>query len=190
MKVWIDLFSGDEMTSDSYKHRLIHGDACLEVDAKYITVGGAEDIDIGAGNAFGGGEEDDAGGDDGGETAINIVHAHKLQEATLKDVKEHLYKILKYKASLSKKDTMAMLKAYLKKVVGWLKENGKEDRVPGFKAGATEMIKFIMEKFDEMQIFSGENYDMEAGLAFSYTKDGEENPTFMFFNDGLKEEKF
>jgi len=173
MKVWIDLFSGDEMTSDSYKHRLIHQDACLEVDAKYITVGGAEDIDIGAGNAFGGGEEDDAGGDDGGETAINIVHAHKLQEA-----------------SLSKKDTMAMLKAYLKRVVGLLKENGKEERVPGFKAGATEMIKFIMEKFDEMQIFSGENYDMEAGLAFSYTKDGEENPVFLFFNDGLKEEKF
>jgi hypothetical protein len=172
MLVWIDLFSGDEMTSDSYKYRLIHGDACLEVDAKYITVGGNDDIDIGAGNAFGGAEEE-AGGDDGGETAINIVHAHKLQEATL-----------------SKKDTMAMLKAYLKRVVGLLKEKNKEDRVPGFKAGATEMIKFIMEKFDEMQIFSGENYDMEAGLAFSYTKEGAEEPTFMFFNDGLKEEKF
>ena len=40
MIVWTDLFSGDEMVSDSYKMRLIHNDACLEVDAKYITKGG------------------------------------------------------------------------------------------------------------------------------------------------------
>ena len=83
-----------------------------------------------------------------------------------------------------------MLKAYLKKVVEHLNTNGKEERVAGFKQGATEMIKFIMGKFDEFQIFAGQNMDTEAGLAFAYTKDGEENPTFMFFNDGLKQEKF
>ena len=173
MKVWIDVFSGDEMVSDSYKSKLIFNDACLEVQCKYVTVGGAEDIDIGAGNAFGGGEEADAGGDDGGVTAINVVHGMQLQEATL-----------------SKKDTMALLKAYLKRVVEHLKEKGKDDRIPEFKKGATEMIKFIMEKFDEMQIFSGVNFDTEAGLAFSFTKDGEEEPVIMFFNDGLREEKF
>ena len=43
-----------------------------------------------------------------------------------------------------------MLKAYLKRVVAHLTDNGKEDRVPDFKTGATEMIKFIMGKFDEM----------------------------------------
>ena len=85
---------------------------------------------------------------------------------------------------------MAMLKAYLKKVVGYLKENGKEDRVKGFQAGATEMVKFIIGKFDEMQIFTGESFDTEAGLAFSYTKDGETEPVFLYFVDGLKEEKF
>ena len=85
---------------------------------------------------------------------------------------------------------MALLKAYLKRVVEHLKEKGKDDRIPEFKKGATEMIKFIMEKFDEMQIFSGVNFDTEAGLGFSYTKDGEEEPVIMFFNDGLKEEKF
>ena len=41
---------------------------------------------------------------------------------------------------------MVMLKAYLKRVVGYLKENGKEDRVKGFQAGATEMVKFIIGK--------------------------------------------
>lgn len=84
-----------------------------------------------------------------------------------------------------------MLKGYLKKVVTYLQENGKEDRVDGFKKGATEMIKFVMGKFDEMQIFIGESMDTEnAGLCFAYTMDGETDPTFLFFNDGLKQEKF
>lgn len=86
---------------------------------------------------------------------------------------------------------MAMLKGYLKRVVTHLTENGKEDRVDGFKKGATEMIKFIMGKFDEMQIFTGKSLDMEnGGLCFAYTMDGETDPTFLYFNDGLKQEKF
>ena len=39
MIVWIDVFSGDEMISDSYKYGLIHNDACLEVKAKFTTKG-------------------------------------------------------------------------------------------------------------------------------------------------------
>jgi hypothetical protein len=39
MKVWIDLFSGDEMISDSYKMQLTYNDACLEVKAKFVTKG-------------------------------------------------------------------------------------------------------------------------------------------------------
>tara|TARA_B100000768_G_C10937062_1_gene232091 strand:- start:63 stop:323 length:261 start_codon:yes stop_codon:yes gene_type:complete len=86
---------------------------------------------------------------------------------------------------------MALVKAYLKKIVGHLKANGKEDRVKPFQQGATEMMKLIMAKFDEMQIWIGESLDTDnAGLAFSYNKDGEENPTFMFFADGLVLEKF
>ena len=83
-----------------------------------------------------------------------------------------------------------MLKALLKRIVGHLKDNGKEDRVDAFKAGATEMIKFVMGKFDEMQIFTGESVDTEATLCFAYTKDGEVDPTFLFFNDAYIQEKF
>lgn len=39
MIVWTDVFSGDEMVSDSYKSKLIFNDAALEVKAKYITKG-------------------------------------------------------------------------------------------------------------------------------------------------------
>lgn len=83
-----------------------------------------------------------------------------------------------------------MLKAFLKRTVGYLKENGKEDRVPDFQKGATEMVKFVMGKFDEMQIFAGQSMDCEASLAFAYTADGETDPTFLFFNDAMKQEKF
>lgn len=135
MKVWIDVFSGDEMVSDSYKQTLLFNNACLEVQAKYITKGN-EKVDVGGGNAFGGGEEEEEEAE--GETVINVVDAHQLQET-----------------QLSKKDFMTMVKAYLKKVVAHLKEKGKEDRVPEFQKGATEMIKFIVGKYDEMMIFTG-----------------------------------
>ena len=52
------------------------------------------------------------------------------------------------------------------------------------------MIKFIISKYDEMQIFTGESYDTEAGLVLSYTKEGEVDPVFLFFNDSCVEEKF
>ena len=163
MLVWTDIFSGDEMVSDSYKYQKLYDDAALEVKAKFTTKG-SDFVAIAA-------DDEDDGGE--GETVINVVDAHKLQEMTL-----------------SKKDPMVMIKAYLKRVVGWLKENGKEDRVAGFQKGATEMVKFVMGKFDEMQIFAGQSMDTEAGLAFAYTKDGETDPTFLFFCDGMKEEKF
>jgi uroporphyrinogen-III decarboxylase len=113
--------------------------------------------------------DEESDGEDEGVTVINVVQAHGLQET-----------------QLSKKDFMALVKPYLKKVVDKLKEDGKEERVKGFQTGATEMIKFIISKYDEMQFFTGAGYDAEAGLAFAYTMDGEIDPTFLFFNDGMK----
>jgi len=43
-------------------------------------------------------------------------------------------------------------------------------------------VKHILEKFDEVQIFVGESYDMEAGYAYAYYKDqSDAGPTFFFF---------
>ena len=74
-------------------------------------------------------EADDVGE---GVTVVNLVEAHSLNETTF-----------------SKKDFMAIVKAYLKRVVAFLKENGKEDRVAGFQKGATGLVKLVIEKFDE-----------------------------------------
>ena len=140
-------------------------DACLEVKAKFQNKG-SDCVAIACDD-----ENDDQGE---GELVINVVDAHKLNEVN----------------GLSKKDTLTMLKAYLKKVTVWLKENGKEDRVKGFQVGATELVKLVIAKFDEMQIFTGESMDTEAGLAFAYTMEDETDPTFLFFVDGTKEAKF
>ena len=72
-----------------------------------------------------------------------------------------------------------------------MEEAGKTERIPQFQKGATGLEKHIVEKFDEVQIFCGENYDMDAGMAYAYYKEQTDpGPTFLFFLDGLREEKF
>ena len=85
MRVYVCKWSKDEMCSDSYKviEEEVDGiqgdeDNLMIVQAKYITVNaGGGDVDIGAGNAFGGGGEDEGPADEG-TTVINLVEAHKL----------------------------------------------------------------------------------------------------------------
>lgn len=165
MKVFIDLISGDEMVSDSYPHTEVYNGAGLEVKARYRTKG-SDFIAIAS---------DDVNDDEApGETVVDIVDAFKLNET-----------------NFDKKGFMAWCKAYMAKLVTVLEANGKADRVPEFKKGATEMVKFIVSKFDEFQFYAGSKFDMEAGLAFSYQKEQtDEGPTFLFFADGLREEKF
>ena len=107
MRVWIDLFSGDEMVSDSYPHKLIYDDACLEVQAKFTTKG-SDFVAIAA--------DDEPDANDGGETVINVVDAHKLIEMTL-----------------VKKNLMFMIKFYSKKVFMEMNASVKEDQIAGFK---------------------------------------------------------
>lgn len=78
----------------------------------------------------------------------------------------------------------------MQKVKALLTENGKEDRVKDFMKGATGMCKHILEKYDEVQIFAGESFNMDAGFAYCYYKEQTDaGPTFFFFLDGMKDEK-
>ena len=52
---------------------------------------------------------------------------------------------------------MQMIKALMKKTCKYLKENDKADRIKTFQKGATEAVKFIMGKFDEMKIYIGKS---------------------------------
>lgn len=79
----------------------------------------------------------------------------------------------------------------MQKVKAHLQETGQDARIPDFQKGATQMCKHLLEKFDEIQMFTGESFNMDAGLAYCYYKDqNDDGPTFFFFVDGMKEEKF
>lgn len=119
-------------------------------------------------------EDGGAGGSSDAQSVVDIVDAFGLQEV-----------------SLSKGEFMAYIKTYLPKVKAHLEATGKADRVKTFQKGATGFVKSIVEKFDEVQIFVGKDYNMEAGYAYCYYVDqNDAGPTFFYFMDGMKEEKF
>lgn len=71
------------------------------------------------------------------------------------------------------------------------KKKKTEDDIAAFRKGATEFVKFVMGKHDEMQYYVGQQYEMEGLMVCAYTKDDSpENPTFLYMKDGLVEEKF
>jgi hypothetical protein len=175
MRVWKDIISGDEMLSDSFPMKLIYDDAAIEAKARFVTKKENEDCGIAA-NADADDENPsaDAAVDDKTVTVIDIVDALRLQEITL-----------------DKASFMAYIKGYLKAVKEKLEASGKADRVAVFQKGATALVKELVGKWNEVQVFTGESGNWEAGLAYCYMKDqADDGPTFYLFNDGLKMEKY
>ena len=95
---------------------------------------------------------------------------------------------------MSKKEFMAYIKDFFKKVVTYFEEHDKKDRVETFKKGATAFIKFIVPHFDDLELYTGsshqEHEDVEGGIAIAYWEDeSAKGPVLYFFKDALKEEK-
>jgi len=165
MKVFKDIISGDEFLSDSYPYVETYNGACLEVKARYVKKG-SDQIMIASDDVI---EEDE-----NAPTVIDLVDAFQYNEVTM-----------------TQKDIMAWAKPYLAKVAAKLEEQGKSERAAIFKKEATNLLKFIFSKIDEMQTFYGKAYDTEGAMCFCYTANPEDSgPTFLFFNDGLRIEKF
>ena len=166
MRVFVDLISGDEFFSDSFPHEVTMNGACIEAKAKYVTKG-QETVNIATDE-----EEEDQGE---GETVVDIQDKFMLNEVQ----------------GFSKAEFMQWVRGYMQKIVAKLNEQGRADRIPEFKKGATELVKLIAGKFSEMQLFVGEKMDYEGAFCFAYQKEQEdEGPTFLFFKDGLKEMKY
>jgi hypothetical protein len=171
MRVWKDVISGDEMASDSYPYAECFEGAGLEVKARFVTKKANEDFGVAANTEEG---EDESKPDDSTVTVVDVADGLRLQEITL-----------------DKKSFMAYIKGYLKAVKEHLEANGKADRVAAFQKGATSLVKELVGKWDEVQVFTGESGNWDAGLAYAYMKDqSDAGPTFFYFLDGLKQEKY
>jgi len=171
MKIYKDVFTQDELFSDTYKMTLVK-DCLYEVVGKYETRTDGEVVLEGS-NASA--EEADEGTDTNSTSGIDIVLNHRLVETGFS----------------AKKDFGAYLKDYMKKVQKFLEENDRKGEIDAFKANVTAVVKELLPKFKELQFFSGEACDPDAMVVMCEYKevDGEERPVLMFFKHGLEEEK-
>ena len=167
------------MLSDTFQMTVEYDDAIIKVPSKNRPKDDLGNVDVGCGNAFGNpeGEEDNAPPQEGVEMVLDVVANSELKQV-----------------NMSKKEFMAYIKDYFKKVIAYLEENGKKDRVEGFKKGAQAFIKFIVPKYDEIELYTGANGENDEGeivgaVCISYWEDeSAKGPMFYFFKDGLKEE--
>jgi len=108
MKIFKDIFSGDEMFSDTYKFKLIDG-VLYEVYGKLITrkVG---DVTLDGANPSA--EESCEGTEDAVESGVDIVLNHRLMETY---------------AFPDKKSFTLYLKEYMKRLVDKMTENGSTE---------------------------------------------------------------
>merc|ERR1712150_171039 len=103
MKIFKDVFSGDELFSDTYKMKLVD-DVVWEVYGKHVSrkLG---DVQLEGSNASA--EEADEGTDEASESGIDLVLNHRLVETGFG----------------TKKDYTVYLKEYMKKVIKHLENN-------------------------------------------------------------------
>merc|ERR1712062_672365 len=171
MKIYEDVFTGDEMFSDTYPIKLVEN--CLwELTGKHISRT-QDDIQLAGSNASA--EEADEGTDAASESGVDIVLNHRLVETGFG----------------SKKDYTVYLKDYMKKVIAYLEENDMKDQVDGFKKNIQAVMGDLLKKFKDLQFFTGESMNPDAMILMVEYRDvdGEERPIIMGFKHGLREVK-
>ncbi|TDH66557.1 uncharacterized protein CCR75_006084 [Bremia lactucae] len=180
MLVWQDVFTEDEVMSDSNKVipcKDMEGNeisGMFQVESKMVAKG-ADNVDIGCGDAFGG---DDAQVDDSVETVNNIID-DSIGFGYIETGFETRAELKTY------------LKSYFRKIMKHLKSTGvDEETLNRFKTDAPEIVKYLVSMFKELQFYMFKSCDSEAGLAYAYYPEGALAPTFCYIKWGLKEVKF
>ncbi|XP_046989433.1 translationally-controlled tumor protein homolog [Schistocerca americana] len=172
MRIYKDIFTGDEMFSDTYKVKLVD-EVLYEVYGKHVTRKQG-DVQIEGFNPSA--EEAGEGTDEAVESGVDIVLNHRLAETY---------------AFSDKKSYTSYLKDYMKKLVQKLEEKDPE-QVNVFKNNTNKVMKDILGRFKDLQFFTGESMDIDGMVALLEYRDidGESVPVMMFFKHGLDEEKF
>ncbi|CAH1183583.1 unnamed protein product [Phaedon cochleariae] len=172
MRIYKDIFTGDEMFSDTYKMKLVD-EVVYEVYGKLVS---RKHGDIQLDGANPSAEEADEGTEDAVESGVDIVLNHRLCETY---------------AFNDKKSYTLYLKDYMKKLVAKLEESAP-DQVDVFKTNMNKVMKDILGRFKELQFFTGESMEIDGMVGLMEYRDinGDQVPVMMFFKHGLHEEKF
>jgi len=172
MRIYKDIFTGDEMFSDSYKMKLVD-EVMYEVYGKLVS---RKEGDIKIDGFNPSAEEADEGTDVNVESGVDVVLNHRLCETF---------------AFPDKKSYTSYLKDYMKKLVDKLQEKSP-DQVDVFKTNTNKVMKDILGRFKDLQFYIGESMEIEGMVALLEYRDidGDSVPVLMFFKHGLEEEKF
>lgn len=180
MKIFEDVFSGDEVLSDALDIKLVCEDSIYAVVSKMVNPDDGANVDIGCGNQFGGNADED--GDVGGqgpaiEKVNNIIDGFQLEEYIS-----------------SKKDMVAVFKDKIKLVKERLSDNPKRLEKWDQKGAVGLFLKDVFAKFDECKFYMGKSYGSydpkESMLIISFwVKEDDTGETFHFFKDCLREVK-
>lgn len=166
MKIFSDIFSGDELLSDAYDITEVNG-AVYEADCAMVNVSSG-DVDIGANPSA---EDADEGTEDGVETVNNVIYSFRLSQT-----------------QFDKKSFLAYIKGYMKRVKAHLAETNP-DEVEVFEKGATAYVKKVVGSFNDWDFYTGESMDPDAMVVLlNYREDGT-TPFVAIWKHGVKEEK-
>lgn len=166
MRIFKDLITGDELSSDTFPHVLLDG-AVYKMTGKQITLKGGVDASLIGSNPS---EEDQADEvDEDSVSGINIVLANRLVEMPY-----------------GKKDYTKYIKTYMKTIKEKLAESNP-DEVDVFMKGCQKFVKEMLAEFDEYQFFVGESMSIEGMVVL--VKWDEVTPYVYLFKHGLDEEK-
>merc|ERR1712191_2592 len=173
MIIYKDIFTGDEMFSDSYPMKVVD-EVMYEVTGKYISVKHG-DIQLAGSNPSA--EDAAEETDEATESGCDIVMAHRLAESF---------------AFGDKKSYTQYLKDYVKRLQTKLVEDDPKFDLDSFKTNMNKVMKELIGRFKDLQFFTGENTDIDGMVAMMEYRmiNGESKPIMMFFKHGLLAEKF
>ena len=143
------------------------------VESKMITKSDG-DVDVGCGNAFGGGGGEDEGVDNTAQQVNNVMDSFQYTETQIG----------------GPADFKSWIKEYMNAIVEKLREKGKpKEEIQAFKATAPNIAKFFLKNFSDLQFYLGASFDAST-MVFSLYPEGALTPNFYYIMGGLNKEKF